>query len=224
MVVILRSPVLGATKNLKESLLQPASLVFVQDDGFPMNKVSIYKTEGLIIKSADLGELDRLLTIYTRGYGKIPARTISVRKKESKLKGLIEPFSRANFMLAKSKTIDIVTDVWPINDYFYLRQNLKNLAHAFYFAELIDKLVVAPERDENLWRLIERVFAALNQPRHAASLPQLKTAFEEKLLEFLGHPSFEAQGKNSSAQKLFYLQSLAGEGINSPRFLTFVKN
>jgi len=35
-----------------------------------MEKLPVYKTEGIIIKSADLGELDRLITIYSLGYGK----------------------------------------------------------------------------------------------------------------------------------------------------------
>ncbi|MBU2264709.1 recombination protein O N-terminal domain-containing protein, partial [Patescibacteria group bacterium] len=54
--------------------------------GYPfVNKLPVYKTEGIILKSADWGDLDRLLTIYTRGYGKIQARAISARKRDSKL-------------------------------------------------------------------------------------------------------------------------------------------
>ncbi len=185
------------------------------------NKVSLYKTEGIIIKAADLGELDRLLTIYAKGYGKIQARAISARKKESKLRGLLESFTRARFLLAKSKTIDIVTDVSIIDSYLQLHHRLDNLRHAFYFAELIDKLVAAPEPDDNLWRLVSRAFSAINQPR--ADWPKLKEAFEEKLLEYLGHPSFKMQGKITEQQRLHYLESLAGERINSYKFLNFVK-
>jgi len=127
-----------------------------------MEKLPVYKTEGIILKSADLGQLDRLLTIYTRGFGKILARAISVRKKEAKLKGLLEPFTYANFLLAKSRTIDIVTDVEAIDSFSYLHKNLESLAYAYYFAELIDKLCIAPERDENLWALLKRAMEVLN--------------------------------------------------------------
>ncbi|MDD2730703.1 MAG: DNA repair protein RecO [Candidatus Portnoybacteria bacterium] len=186
-----------------------------------VNKISVYKTEGIILKAADLGELDRLLTIYTNGYGKIQARAISARKKESKLAGNLQPFTHARFLLAKSKTIDIVTDVSVINGYLQLHHRLENLSHAFYFAELIDKLVAAPEPDDNLWRLVCQAFSALNQRRDDWS--KLKAAFEEKFLEYLGHPSFKTQNKTTEQQHLHYLESLAGERINSYKFLNFVK-
>jgi DNA repair protein RecO (recombination protein O) len=177
------------------------------------NKTSIYKTEGIILRAIDLGDLDRLLIIYTRGYGKIQVRAVSAHKKESKLKGLISPFTKANFLLAKSKTIDILTDVEISDNHQYLRSRLVNLSLAFYFAELVDKLVWGSECDTNLWRLIERGFAALNQPRYTAQLAKLKTAFEQKLLEFLGH------GRPLKKTALEAIQELAGEEINSYKFL-----
>jgi DNA repair protein RecO (recombination protein O) len=187
-----------------------------------MNKLPVYKTEGIILKAADLGELDRLLTVYTRGYGKILARAISARKRESKLRGLLEPFTCGNFLLAKSKTIDIMTDVETIDNYSFLHNNLENLSYAFYFAELTDRLIPAPERDENIWRLIGRVFEVLNQ--EGGDLPKIRAAFEDKLLEFLGHPTMAGCGKISSLQKLDYLQSLAGENFNSCKFLAQAAN
>ncbi len=182
-----------------------------------MNKLPVYKTEGIILKSADLGDLDRLLTIYTRGYGKITTRAISARKKESKLNGLMQSFTHGQFLLVKSKTIDIVTDLSVIDSYHYLHANLESLGYAWYFSELIDKLIIAPERDEDVWRLISRAFEVLNQKR--GDLPKIKIAFEDKLLEFLGHPKPAACGKTLPAQRLNYLQSLAGERINAQKFL-----
>jgi len=184
------------------------------------NKVSIYKTEGIIIKAADLGELDRLLFVYARGYGKISLRAISARKKESKLRGLLEPFTLGQFVLAKSKTIDIVTDFEVANSFSYLHKNLESLAYAYYFSELVDKLVTHAEADEDVWRLVRRVFEVLNQKR--ADLAEIRVMFEDKLLEFLGHPSLKISGianHQKPIQRLNYLQSLAGERLNSSKFL-----
>lgn len=195
-----------------------------------MKKVSIYKAEGIIIRAADLGELDRLLFLYTRGYGKISVRAISARKNESKLRGRLEPFTRGQFLLAKSKTIDIVTDFEIIDNFSYLHKNIESLAYAYYFSELIDKLVTGQEADDNLWRLIKRAFEVCNQKRD--DLPKIKEMFEDKLIEFLGHPSqklwmtnllplkFLKKEEVLPLTRLSYLQSLAGEQINSHKFLT----
>lgn len=181
--------------------------------------ISVYKTEGIILRSADWGELNRLITIYTKQQGKISARAISVRKKESKLKGLLLPFTRANFLLARSKSIDIVTDVEILDSYLYLHNNLKSLSCAFYFSELVDKLVSESERDENLWRLAARVFDVLNQKRD--DLPEIKRLFEEKLLEFLGYQNWQNEGaKNKTAAD--FIRGLLGEEIKAERFLRLV--
>ena len=208
-----------------------------------MEKLPVYKTEGLIIKSADLCELDRLITVYSRSEGKILARAISARKKESKLRGYLEPFTYSNFLLAKSKTIDIITDIEPIDNFSHLHGNLESLAYAYYFAELIDKVVVAPERDDKIWALIKRAMEVLDshaQYRHSdpakageesrgseairatkkINLPQIKSLFEQKLLEFLGHPSFSTQGKLLERGRQNYLNLLAGERIKSVEFLS----
>lgn len=183
--------------------------------------VGVYKTEGIILRAIPLGEMDLLLTVYTRGYGKISARAISARKKESKLKGFLQPFTYSEFYLAKSKTIDIIIEIQPLDSFSKLHQSLGSLAYAFYFAELSDKLIYGPERDEKVWRLLKRVFEVLDQK--CSDLSRIKELFENKLLEFLGHPLPKERGKSTELQKLNYLQALTGERINSIRFLNYSK-
>lgn len=154
-----------------------------------MSKNLIYKTEGIILKSAERGEADRLFTIYTREYGKIQARARSVRKQESKLKGFLEPLTHSIFALAKSRTIDIITDIESINIFPHLRANLESLNKACYVATLADKLIVGPEPDEALWGLLLNSLVELDQHNR---LDQ----FEEKFLEILGYGTqAERQGE-----------------------------
>lgn len=188
-------------------------------------EIQVYKTQGIIIKKAELAQTDRLLTIYTKNFGKILVRAKGVGKKESKLKSLLEPFNLNEFLLARSKTIDVLAGVWPLQEFGALHGNLEALAYAYYFSELVDKLVVAPERDENLWRLIWRAFEVLNNPptpllkegARGLNLPQIKEAFENKLLEFLGH------GIPLNKKALEVIQGLAGEEIRSGEFLRSLK-
>ncbi len=183
-------------------------------------EIQVYKTQGIIIKTAELSGTDRLLTVYTKERGKILVRAKGVGKKESKLKSLLEPFNFCEFMLARSRTIDVLAGVYPIKEFNYLHNNLESLAYAFYFAELTDKIVTEPENDVNLWRLILRAFEVLNEKRN--DLSKIKEAFENKLLEFLGHPSPAERGKINAAQRLNYFESLADEEIKSVSFLRSV--
>ena len=180
--------------------------------------VMLYKTQGIIIKSENLGELDRLLTIYTRDFGKILARAKSVRKNQAKLKGHLETFFYSHLMMAPARGVDIVTGAETIESFSFLRQNLSCLAAAYYLAELIDQLIVGPERDADIWRLLLDSFRALNkisgvdENKEAFSIKKVIDNFERGLLGFLGYGSIQ---KNSAA----FIRSLLGEGIKSENFL-----
>ena len=155
-------------------------------------EIPVYKTQGIILKKAGLSETDRLLTVYTKNFGKILVRAKGIGKKESKLKSLIEPFNIYEFMLARSKNIDVLANSYPIKEFLYLRQNLEALALTIYFVELVDKLVVAPEYDQNIWVLLTRAMEVLNKnlnpppPSHKASEGQSHPSFKKE-----GVPPFE---------------------------------
>jgi hypothetical protein len=180
------------------------------------------------------------LTVYTEKLGKIFVRAKGVGKRDSKLKGVIEPFNVYEFLLAKSKNIDVLANAYPEKEFVYLRGHLENLSLAIYFGELVDKLVIAPERDAKIWALLVRAMEVLDktlnppQPSLKGGSPhplggdggdfeKVKLIFEEKLLEFLGHPTFKMKGKKTEREKNFYLNSLAGEEIRSVMFLNFLK-
>ena len=167
-----------------------------------MAKEAIYKTQGIIIKKADLGEADRLFTIYTQNYGKLHLRAKSVRKNESKLKGFLELFTYAEFFIARSKTIDIITDVNPLDVFPALHASLTSLGKAYYASEILDKLIAGPERDESLWHLILDYFQKLDTAIEAND-------FESCLLILLGYRLPASQPPTE------YIQTLINEKINS---------
>ncbi|MEA2113605.1 MAG: recombination protein O N-terminal domain-containing protein, partial [Patescibacteria group bacterium] len=69
----------------------------------------LYKTEGIIIGRRNLGDYDRLFTVYTKNFGKILIKGKSVRKNQSKLRGHLELFLRSHLMIAPGRGFDIIT-------------------------------------------------------------------------------------------------------------------
>jgi len=169
-----------------------------------MAKDAIYKTKGIIIKKADLGEVDRLFTIYTQNYGKLHLRAKSVRKNESKLKGFLELFTYGEFFIARSKTIDIITDVNPLDVFPSLHVSLASLGQAYYASEILDKLISGQERDELLWHLILDYFQKLDTAGEVSD-------FESRLLILLGYRL------PANQPPVEYIQTLINERINSAR-------
>ena len=107
----------------------------------------LYKSEAVVIKRINLGEADRILTIFTPNYGKLRVVAKGVRKITSRLAGHVELFTRSQMLLAKGRNLDIVTQSETIDAYRPLHDDLSRIAHASYASELLDKLT--PDALEN---------------------------------------------------------------------------
>src|SRR3989344_2568587 len=63
----------------------------------------IYSTEGLILRSRDVGEASKVLSLFTKELGLIHARAQGVREGRSKLRYHLQDFSLASFDLVRGK-------------------------------------------------------------------------------------------------------------------------
>lgn len=110
-------------------------------------QVRLYRAEAVVLRRRDLGEADRILTLYTRQHGKLRVVAKGSRKTMSRLAGHIEPFSRTLIMLARGRNLDIVTQAELLNPFRNLRQDETRIAYAGYLADLLDAL--SAEEQEN---------------------------------------------------------------------------
>lgn len=145
------------------------------------NKFMQYKSEGIIIRRRNFGEADRLLTIYTQKKGKITAIAKGARKIKSKLAGHLELFYLSNLMIAEGKNISTITGAQTINNYSYLRNNLKYLNKAYYLAEILDKMTEENENNQELFNLIQEILAKIDDN------PLFLSYFNLQILKILGH-------------------------------------
>ena len=61
--------------------------------------MGLYKTEAVVLRARDLGEADRILTLYSREYGKLDAVAKGVKKMRSKMGGSAQPLTYSSFLL-----------------------------------------------------------------------------------------------------------------------------
>ncbi|KKQ94835.1 MAG: repair protein RecO protein [candidate division CPR2 bacterium GW2011_GWC1_39_9] len=107
-----------------------------------------YKTQGVVIRRTSYKEADLLIKLFTKEKGKVAVIAKGSRKIRSKLGGSLEPFYLNEYMLAEGKTLDTICGSQVKKRRLHLRGDLKKMAYAYYFSEIIDKLL--PEREKNL--------------------------------------------------------------------------
>jgi len=142
-----------------------------------------YKTKGIIIKRRNFGEADRILTIYTRDFGKISAIAKGVRKPLSKLGGYLELFYLNDMVLTEGRNFDIVTGAVVLNDYPKIRENHNKINQAFFISELLNVLIKEEEKSEEIFNLSRKTIEKLD----TSSNKLLLSYFILKLLDELGH-------------------------------------
>ena len=96
--------------------------------------------KGIILKTKDYKESDKLLTLLTLEKGKILVNARGVKKPKSKLKAFCQSFCFADFELTKSSNGYILTGVNQIESFFDLTCNIDKFNYAFAVLEVADKI------------------------------------------------------------------------------------
>lgn len=150
----------------------------------PMSEPKIYKTEAVILKHTNLGEADRILTLYTSNRGKMRAVVKGARKTTSKVGGHVEPLTHCSMMLARGRQLDTVSQSQTIETFLPIRNDLWLTAQALYLIELIDSFT--SERIEN-YPVYKLLLDALHQLSRIRSVTLLFRYFELQLLRHVGY-------------------------------------
>jgi DNA repair protein RecO (recombination protein O) len=143
----------------------------------------VYRTEAVIIRRADFGEADRVLTLITpQGKRRVVAK--GARKTTSRLAGHIELFTHATLLLAVGRNLDIVTQSVILHGFQTLRGDLKRIGAAYYAAELIDRLIEEDDENRPAFDLLVATLQALDTTRNQDLALRF---YELRLLGFVGY-------------------------------------
>lgn len=146
-----------------------------------------FRCQGIIIKRSNLGEADRILTIFSDRCGKIRAVAKGVKKIHSKLGGHLELFCLSDLALAEGKNLDIVTEAEIINPYYHLREDLEKIKIASEMALLLDQAVHDQEENRRVFNLLKESLEFLDNSSLPVTCYWLLVFFRLNLLSDLGY-------------------------------------
>ena len=149
-----------------------------------MKEPRSFRVEAVVLRHADWGEADRLLTLYTRERGKVRAIAKGARKIRSRKAGHLEPFTRVTLQLAKGRDLLIVTQADTLDPYLALGANLVKTGYASYALELLDRFTYEEETENQaIFRLLTDILTRIaTEPDPWLALRY----YEVRLLDLLG--------------------------------------
>jgi len=119
----------------------------------------IYKTEGIVLASREIGEADRIFSIYTKDFGRLEMTALGVRHLKSKLRYSLNVFSRVQIAFIRTKEFLRLVDAKKLdNGSLGFSEPDKFLALSG-LTGLVSRMVKGEEADPGLWQELKNVFA-----------------------------------------------------------------
>lgn len=147
--------------------------------------MNTYKSEGVVLKRSNFGEADRLITIFTKHYGKLTFIAKGVRRVTSRKRGSLEIFNVISFLAARGRGMDIITEAETIETFSGWRKKLKKVAAAYEICEILDKLTAEASEQEEVYYLLVQSLKKINEIEEN-SLSEHINSFGGNLLKLLG--------------------------------------
>jgi DNA repair protein RecO len=111
----------------------------------------IYHTHGFILSSRNMGEANKMLSIYTREMGLVHAFVQGVRFHRSKLRFTLQDFSYVNVDLVRGRELWRVTSARHISSFPLARTSTPALILMTRVSKLLERLCAGESSNENIF-------------------------------------------------------------------------
>lgn len=105
------------------------------------------KVNGIIIKTQDYGESNKIVTIFSQRHGKFSAIARGAKKTKSRMAAVTQPFIYGEFLIYMNKGLSTIQQGDVIESFRLIREDILKTAYAAYVAELTDKLMDVHQPD-----------------------------------------------------------------------------
>ena len=145
-----------------------------------------YRARALALKKTKLGEADLIVTFLAEDGCQLRAVAKGARKTKSRFGARVEPFSVVDLMLARGRSLDIVTEAECVTSHDGLRGDLDRTSAASVVVDFLDKVSVECQTEERLFALSTTTLDAME---HASveALRALVVAFLVKGMAMHGY-------------------------------------
>jgi DNA repair protein RecO (recombination protein O) len=152
----------------------------------------LIKTEAIILKTMKYGDTSKIVTFYTKEYGKLKGIAKGARTAKNKFRSALEPMTLSMLVLYKKEHRDLhlISQCDSIDSFKNLTEDLDRMTTALAVIELVNQVTHHEERNPALFALLRETLSALNfSIKNYSSYFQ---AFRLRLSSLFGYaPNFE---------------------------------
>ncbi|MBP5255632.1 MAG: DNA repair protein RecO [Clostridia bacterium] len=161
-------------------------------------------TNGLVIRAADHGDNDRLVTALTAERGKLFFTAKGIKSTKNKNRAGCSLFSYSEFVLNERGGYYVLSECTPRKMFPGIEKDIESMYVACYICEVVDFVCMDGAEENDILRLALNSLYALSEKIRPADF--VKTVFETRLLLSLGvMPPFDGCALcGSDDEKLYF--------------------
>ncbi|MGM8213529.1 DNA repair protein RecO [Virgibacillus sp. W0430] len=99
------------------------------------------KVEGIVLRTNDYSETHKIVTIFSKKFGKITGIARGAKKPKSRMAAITQPFIHAQYLMYIKKGLSTIQQGEMIHSFRSIREDIIKTAYAAYLSELTDKLM-----------------------------------------------------------------------------------
>lgn len=148
--------------------------------------MSYYKTPAIVIKTINYKDADKIITFFTKNFGKISVIGKGIRKTKKRNLASLDLFSYSDIIIYGRNKEDfyILSHIDLIKSFYSLTQDSNKIAATIYAIQFVNDLLDKKIKSEILFDLL---ITTLYQIEERQSLENLIFAFSLKFLKELGY-------------------------------------
>lgn len=109
------------------------------------------KIEGIIIKTMDYGETNKIVTIFSKRFGKFTAMARGAKKPRSRMASVAQPFILGEFFVYMNRGMGTLQQGEIIDSFRKIHEDIEKTAYTAYITELTEKLLDDKSPDGELY-------------------------------------------------------------------------
>lgn len=129
-----------------------------------------FTVEGVILQTTDFGDANRVVTLYTKQFGKLEVNAYGCRRSHNPLSGVIQMFNHVKAEIVHGIRVDNIRDADLVRHYDNLTTDIERLGYAALFFEIVNKMTLPKLPEPAIFYLLADSLPALNNrnPKIAA--------------------------------------------------------
>lgn len=171
------------------------------------------KVKGIVIKTIDYGETHKIITLFSKKYGKISALARGAKKTHGRMAAVTQPFICGEFFIYLSKGLSTIQQGEVIDSFRAIREDIMKTAYGAYIVELTDKLLDKNDPDVFVYNQLSQTLEWIAE-HEESSIPIMM--YELKLYRKAGFEPTLDHCVNCGRKQLPYSFSVSEGGFLCP--------